>query len=223
MIESKERPCKAIGNAKGFKGCGKLILKRTYGLCDKCYRNWLLTTKEGQEKLNKTIPRAKKKVKQDIRQEQRKAKHEAKKKSEWEALLQIEINAIVRLIDQGNGCISCSHAWDEIWKRQAQAGHYYSVGSNPTLRYNLFNIFLQCQQCNYWFSANEREYDKGIIKHYGKEMLDYIKSLPRIYKEIKLSSEELQQKLKIARKIKREILQGKNYTRKEINKKLKIY
>ena len=37
-MELKTKLCKGIGLGKGY-GCNKLVLKRTYGLCDGWYRN----------------------------------------------------------------------------------------------------------------------------------------------------------------------------------------
>ncbi len=58
MIEPKQKPCKGIGKAKGFDGCGKETYKRTYGLCPSCYADWLLSTPEGKEKLTKATIKA---------------------------------------------------------------------------------------------------------------------------------------------------------------------
>jgi len=115
----------------------------------------------------------------------------ARSKSYFEKLLQTEINAIVRLIDFDKGCISCDHGWNEQWHRQRHAGHRISIGRNPTLRYNLFNIWVQCSICNNYLSGNERMFDKGISNHYGLEILELIKELPSKTGCLSLSKEEL--------------------------------
>lgn len=51
-MELKTKPCKGIGLGKGY-GCNKPVLKRTYGLCDKCYYNWIQTSENGKIKLEK--------------------------------------------------------------------------------------------------------------------------------------------------------------------------
>lgn len=150
-------------------------------------------------------------------------KEASRSKSYFEKKLETEVNAIVRFIDTGKGCISCNHGWESNFTRQAHAGHRISVGSNPSLRYHLFDIFLQCSICNNWKSANEREYDKGIIKHYGQETLDYIKQLPSEVGSIHLSIDELKQAIINARKVKAEILSGTDYSREEINNLIGIY
>ena len=124
--------------------------------------------------LSKVSIQKEKQIKSKVKQQ----KESIKSKSYFEKLLQTEINSIVRLIDNDNGCISCDHGWTKEATRQFHAGHRLSVGSNPTLRFNLFNIYKQCSICNNWKSANEREYDKGIVNHYCIELLEYIKQLP---------------------------------------------
>ena len=57
----KHKPCKAIGKAlaSDIYGCGKITYKRTYGLCDTCYKKWLYETPEGKEKQTKNLPKCK--------------------------------------------------------------------------------------------------------------------------------------------------------------------
>lgn len=222
MITPKRRKCKGTGIAKGY-GCGNPEYLHRYGLCLSCFKKWLFNTEEGKQVLQKTQIKAKVKTEKEIKKEQRKAKDESRKKSYYEGKLQDEINTIVRLIDADKGCISCEHGWNGKPTRQFHAGHRKSVGSNATLRYHLFNNFKQCSICNNFKSANEREYDKGIVKYYGQEMLDYINSLPALYPAIHLTKEDLKEKLVIARQIKSDILKGQDYTRQEVNERLGIY
>jgi len=223
MIQQKPKPCKGTGKAINFVGCGTPSLYRKFGLCPICWPQFLLTTSEGDEVLKSTQIRAKKHVQKEQKKEQSVKKEENRSKSYFEKQLEHEINAIVRLIDADKGCISCNHGWEKPWTRQAHAGHKVSVGSNPTLRYNLFDIFVQCSICNNWKSGNEREYDKGLIAHYGHEILEYIHELPSKYKELHLSIEELKQAIINARNIKKEILSGVDYSREEINQLIGIY
>ncbi len=216
------KKCKGTGKALG-SGCGEPKSIHKYGLCLDCFKHWLFNTDEGKEYLDKTQLRAKKRVVKEEKQKARIKKEEQRKKSYYEKQLQNEINAIVRLIDTDKGCISCDHGWSKPVTRQMHAGHYYSVGSNPTLRYHLFDIFKQCSICNNHKSGNERAYEAGILRIYGQGMLNYIKSLPSKYRSLNLSKEELKEKIKIARQIKRDILNGNDYNRSEINVKLGIY
>lgn len=150
-------------------------------------------------------------------------KEASRSKSYFEGKLQTEINSIVRLIDIDKGCISCNHGWTEPATRQFHSGHRISIGSNSTLRFNMFNIWKQCSICNNYLSGNERAFDKGILKIYGEVTLDTIKSLTAKYEAINLSKEELKEKIEIVRNIKKDILLGKDYSREEINQRLNIY
>lgn len=117
--------------------------------------------------------------------------------SDWLKRLETEINKIVRAIDCHELCISCGGSGKE------QAGHYHSVGSDRTLRFNLHNIFRQCYQCNCQLSGNIIGYDEGLIKTYGLDYWNYIKfGLKNQYHEpSKLSIDEIKNCIEIARLI----------------------
>lgn len=224
MIQRKEKICKkGSGPALGFIGCGNPAFLYRYGLCSDCFISFLYNTPQGNEVRLKWLKSGKKQIAKSDRKEQAVKKEENRDKTYFEKLLEKLVNSIVRFIDSEKGCVSCDHGWEKPWTRQRHAGHRISVGSNATLRFNLFNEWVQCSICNDWKSANEREYDKGIIKHYGQEMLDYIKQLPAEYPELHLSIDELKDAISKAREVKKEILDGKDFTREEINKIIGIY
>jgi hypothetical protein len=222
MIKTKPKKCKGTSKAIGY-GCGKSNIPHKFGLCSVCFRQWLFDTNSGLAFLESTKIRAKKQVQIEVKKGFNQKKEDAKSKSYFEKLLQTEINSIVRLIDTDKGCISCDHGWDGQWRRQRHAGHRISIGSNPTLRYNMFNIWVQCSICNNYLSGNERMFDKGILHHYGIETLELIKELPSKTGCLSLSKEELKETIEIARQIKKDIISGTDYSRDEINIALKIY
>jgi hypothetical protein len=224
MMQNKEKPCKGNGKAAGF-GCGAMQLERKYGLGLKCgcYRNWLLNSPEGKEVIEKTTLRASKKVSKEKKKSIKKAKDAIKRKSDYERELQTLINSIVRLIDNDKGCISCNHGWDNPWTRQKHAGHRISVGSTPELRFNVFNIHLQCSICNNWKSGNERSYDKGLINHYGEDYLKSTRYLRLKYPSLHITIPELKEAINKAKIIKKRVLDGDTLTRKEINDFIGIY
>lgn len=221
MIQQKQKKCKGIGKAIGY-GCGDSKYLHKFGLCQRCFKEWLFSN-DGLPYLSSTQIRAKKYVQKKQRKEQQEKKESIRKKSWYEKNLESEVNEIIRLIDNDKGCISCKCGWETTTKRQFHAGHRKSVKSNPTIRYHMFNIFKQCSICNNWESANEREYDKGIIRHYGQEILDLNEQLASQYKELHLSIDELKQAIINARKVKKDILLGIDYTRIEINQRIGIY
>jgi len=223
-MEVKPKKCKGTGKALGF-GCGVPTLYRKYGLglnCG-CYRDWLLNTPNGQEVIRKSTITAKKKVKRNVSKKTREQKEVLKNKSAFEKDLQTLVNKIVRLVDIDRGCISCTHGHYKPWTRQAHAGHYKSVGGNPTLRFNFDNIHKQCSICNNHKHANIEEYQKGLKSRYGTDYFEYVESLTSKFKVLNLSIPELKEAIIKARKIIKEIEQGKDFTRTELNLILNIY
>jgi len=222
MITNKKKKCKGTGKAKGF-GCSEIKYIYRYGLCKVCIANWLYNTPEGKEVLYKTVICVKKKLLKSERTRIRKKKNELLTKSDLEKQLQTIINSIVRLIDHDKGCISCIHGWDGNWTRQAHAGHRLSIGSHPVLRFNVLNNFKQCSICNNYLSGNEREYDKGLLKHYGQESVDKIEEIRIKYKELHLSKNELEEFIGIAKEVKKRIISGEDLTSDQINNYINIY
>jgi hypothetical protein len=119
--------------------------------------------------------------------EKKKRTDELKTHSDWSKELQIEINTIVRLIDKGAPCISSLRNGNE----QRQAGHRWSVGSSPSLRFNFFNIFGQTAEQNNYQSGNPDGFDHGISCIYGDEILNEVHGLKKKYPILKLSIPEL--------------------------------
>jgi hypothetical protein len=139
------------------------------------------------------------------RQEQKKwnerkkeMKEELKTLTDYKKDLEKEINTIVRLIDKPS-CISCSGSVEN-------AGHYHSVGSNDSIRFNLHNIHGQCVYCNKHKGSNLHEYDLGLISRYGNDYWHFIKfHLVADYPLMKFTKEEIQDATKVARGIVREV------------------
>ena len=114
--------------------------------------------------------------------------------------LQVEVNKLVRLIDERCSCISCGSISGKI-----NAGHYYSVGSRPNLRFNLMNIYLQCEHCNSYMSGNLIEYRENLVNLAGEDHLDYLSDLKVIYKDLKLMEHEVKDAIKVAKEAVKEI------------------
>ncbi len=138
-----------------------------------------------------------------------KLKESLKTLGDYKKELQIEVNKIVRLIDEGCVCISCG-----INYGQFQAGHYRSVGGWDNLRFNLHNNFNQCAQCNNQKSGNLVNYREGIVYTFGDSQMAYMDDLNVIYPSIKLNKDELAERTKTAKKIVKELI--------ELNKSAKL-
>ena len=121
---------------------------------------------------------------------------------ENKADLQNTINHIARLIDKGCKCIDCERTeakpcWD--------GGHRESRGSNPTLRYNLHNIFKQTRYCNSKSEGNKVAYNDGLIEMYGNIYYKKVDALKLTYESLHLLHSEIPAFLKEARKVLREL------------------
>ena len=131
------------------------------------------------------------------RKENQVKKLELKPKSYWLAILQKEINQIVRLIDKDCPCISSGRPY----RSDDQAGHFYSVGSTPALRFNLLNLWSQSIKDNMHNSGNLLNYREQLVKF---DIIDLIESERLKYPTLKLSIEEIKEaisKAKIVKKV----------------------
>ena len=125
-------------------------------------------------------------------------------KSDFVSSLQSEINKLARIIDFhffGDGeflkCVDC-----EIVTKSIDGGHYHSVGSNASLRFNLHNIHGQSRSCNGFKGGRKLDYQNGIISRYGQDYADKLDfEIVEKYKHIGLTSRYLDEKIKIVRKL----------------------
>ena len=157
-------------------------------------------------------------------------KSEAKEKlltlSDYQRLLQKEINQICRHLDRNSVCISSLRKLNEKF----DAGHRFSIGGYANLRFNLHNIHAQSVHENQHKSGNPDGYDYGLEHLYG---LDYLNFVHTLKKEplLKLNKNDLIELIKRSRIIKRGILKiDKEFTpderiqfRNAINTHLGIY
>ncbi len=84
------------------------------------------------------------------------------------SLAQSAVNAYVRARDDGKPCISCGEM------KPLQAGHYWSVGARPELRFDAANIHGQCRHCNIDLAGNREAFRAGIVDRLGSELADCI-------------------------------------------------
>jgi hypothetical protein len=80
-------------------------------------------------------------------------------------------NAYIRNRDQGKPCISCGS------NQGNQAGHYFPVKGFSVLRFNEYNVNLQCAACNMYKHGNQAMYRIGLVQRIGE---DQVVNLERI-------------------------------------------
>lgn len=224
-MEFKPKKCRGIGVAIKAIGCGQLKLGRKFGLCPKCYKEWLLNTPEGQKKIEAAKIKAVKKVKIEI---DKKAKYDKQKwinaNTDFKSKLQIKVNVIVRLLDAGLPCLA-----REKHANQMHAGHVYSRGSNPSMRYNLHNIHRQSAQSNH-YQSDDLKMREGLIREYGQDYMDFVDQLKQT-RPIKLTQDDYIKSFNIATHIEKTLkkenrtysLEERIQKRNDINIKLNIY
>lgn len=146
--------------------------------------------------------------------------------SDYCNILQKLINKIARTIDSNYPCISSNRTTGQM-----HGGHLYSVGAYPEIRFNLLNIWKQSAMDNTYKSGNVNDYRINLEKNLG-EQANEVFELPERIKPLKLSTYELQDKIKMAKDIIKEQNKGEHIAvgqqdrltiRKYLNKRLDIY
>lgn len=86
--------------------------------------------------------------------------------SQYIQICQKVFNTFIRMRDKDLPCISCG-ANNNV---QMAAGHFFSAGAYPNLRFHEDNVHKQCNQyCNMRMSGNLIPYREGLIKKLGME------------------------------------------------------
>lgn len=113
--------------------------------------------------------------------------------------LQPLINKIARLVDYGQPCIATGS-----FEGKQNGGHYISVGSNATIRFNLHNIHVQSEHSNSFKSGDTIRYQDGIVKVYGQDYLDYMNGLKGT-PVLKLTKEQINEAIVVCKAIIKEL------------------
>lgn len=90
-------------------------------------------------------------------------------------------NKFIRERDSEDGrgtCISSGQPL-QVPSDNAHAGHYYSAGKYPSLRFNEDNVHLQGKSDNYFSGGNLLEYRFNLIKKIGIERVEQLDFLTR--------------------------------------------
>ena len=104
------------------------------------------------------------------RKELREAKERIKTKGQYMREAQAAFNAWVRERDVALPCISCGRHHQGKY----DAGHYRTVGSNPTLRFEPLNCHKQCVPCNQHKSGDIVNYRISLVQRIGAKLVEWL-------------------------------------------------
>jgi hypothetical protein len=126
--------------------------------------------------------------------EKQKMIDKARTRTEWLNLAQVTFNTYIRLRDKDKGCITCCKPFRDKY----DAGHFFSVGSYPALRFNEDNVQGQCVSCNQHGHGMQSEYFIQLPTRIGLDrfniLLDQRKSV------LKLSEVEIKELINVYKK-----------------------
>jgi len=184
-MEVKKKPCKPIGKAFGFEGCGIPHVKRTFGMCDSCLYNWYTTTELGKIEFEKRKIKIKsvkdKAFKSDLNDK-------IKTLSDYEAEAKKVFQKWVRLRDKDKPCKSCQNPRPSDWS----GGHYFSAGKYSGLIFDERNCHAQCNTyCNKYLSGNLLEYRKNLVLEFGEEWMKQLEEDANRLRNYKYTKSEL--------------------------------
>jgi hypothetical protein len=135
----------------------------------------------------------KKQTAKNWQKEKKELKEKLMSKSDYLNILQKVFNTFIRMRDKDKNCISC----DRKLTGKFDAGHFFSVGAYPNLRFNEKNVHGQCVHCNRDKHGNVKEYDLRL------QMLlsdtEYQMLLESRNKPLKLSIDEVKELILIYR------------------------
>ncbi len=132
-----------------------------------------------------------KKINKQDKQDLKARKEKTLTHSDWLNLFQKVFNTYIRLRDKSLPCISC----ETTANIQYHAGHYFSLGANPALRFQELNVHKQCVSCNNYLHGNLINYRDGIIKKIGE--INYEALVLNKGNTLKLSIPEIKDQIKI--------------------------
>lgn len=155
-MKPRPRKCKI-----GAAGCDGTYTP--FNSLQKCCSNPFCALEVGRAAINKKA-----------RVKQRADKERLKSKSDWMREAQSAVNAYIRARDKGKPCISCDKPDDG--SHQRHASHYRSVGACSSLRFNTWNIWASCAQCNSIKSGNLIEYRIRLVPKLGAERVEWLES-----------------------------------------------
>lgn len=144
-------------------------------LHNECIEPWTAAFQEKQKRKADAERKAKLKVEHAV---DRKTRERLKKTSEWEAECRAIVQAIARIRDKDDGCISCHMPanYGGAW----HGSHFRSHGAASAVQFHLWNIHKSCAQCNLFKSGNIATYRPRLVEKIGQEKVDWLMSQNQI-------------------------------------------
>lgn len=133
-------------------------------------------------------------AKQQWKKEKKILKDKSMTRTELLKIAQIVFNQYIRLRDDKLPCISCGTTANI----QYHAGHYFSVGAYPELRFNEDNVHKQCVTCNNYKHGNLLDYDKALKVRIGIDNYHGLYNLKGI--KIKYNTEDIKELIQVYKK-----------------------
>ncbi|MBD1589763.1 recombination protein NinG [Pseudomonas typographi] len=158
MTAKQPRP-KTCSNA----ACATTFVPRRFGQ-SVCSPACALATKD----VNQT--KARKALADIERKAIRTARERVKSRAEHMREAQQAFNEWIRLRDAALPCISCGRHHEG----QYHAGHYRTVGANPELRFEPFNVHKQCAPCNNHKSGDIVNYRINLVLRIGAGRVEWL-------------------------------------------------
>lgn len=123
-------------------------------------------------------------------------KEKLKTHKDWLKDLQVVFNEFIRERDKRLPCISCGTVSTNI---KYDAGHFFSVGAYPNVRFDEDNVHKQCSNnCNVNRSGNILEYRPRLIQKIGPVRFAQLETRAR-NSVLKLSIPEIKMKIEYYR------------------------
>jgi len=148
---------------------------RRIRLHPECIEPWMQAFQEKQKQ--KAIRERKAKLKVERAVDRRK-RESLKPTSKWEAECREIVQAIARIRDRDDGCISCHMPanYGGVW----HGSHFRSHGAASAVQFHLWNIHKACAQCNLFKSGNISAYRPRLVEKIGQEKVDWLMSQNQI-------------------------------------------
>ncbi len=116
-------------------------------------------------------------------------KYKGKSVSALLGLAQKWFNEFIRLRDstpiddkyRWGRCISSGRRLT-VPNKNSHAGHFYSAGKYPALRFNEDNVHLQGKSDNFFASGNQLDYQRNLINKIGADKVDKLHQKAEITK-----------------------------------------